>query len=71
MSTNYEKFIIANSALIECMKAVPAEEFKAMSPSDQAAVCKPEASVVKSMLESGNISFGAILNERLAALNTE
>ena len=31
MSTNYEKFIAANSALISCMKAVPVEDYKAMS----------------------------------------
>ena len=70
MSTNYEKFIAANSALIACMKAVPVEDFKAMSAADQANVCKTETTTVKSMLESGNISFGAILSERIASLDS-
>ena len=34
MSTNYEQFIAANHALINCYDKVPAEEFSAMSNSD-------------------------------------
>ena len=34
MSTNYEKFIAANQALMDCMAAVDAETYKAMSSGD-------------------------------------
>ena len=47
MSTNYEKFIVANQALIDCYKAVPAESFSAMSLADQGEVCKAESLAVK------------------------
>ena len=42
MSTNYEKFIKANQALMECMKAVSAEQYKEMTPWQQSAVCENE-----------------------------
>lgn len=71
MSTNYEKFVAANHALLTCMSSVPVEEFKAMTPADQDKVCCAESLAVKDMLSSGNLSFGAILNERLASLKSQ
>ena len=53
------------------MAAVPAEEFKAMSAADQGKVCFTEATAVREHLESGNLSFGAILKERMASLNAQ
>ena len=71
MSTNYEKFIAANHALLTCMASVPAEEFKAMSAADQGNVCLSEATAVREHLASGNLSFGSILKERIASLNQQ
>lgn len=50
MDTNYEKFIGANQALIDCFKAVPADQYSAMSPLEQSQVCKAEAQVVREHL---------------------
>ena len=71
MSTNYEKYVAANHALLSCMAAVPADEFKAMSAADQGKVCLTEVTAVKDLLSSGNLSFGAILKERIASLNAQ
>ena len=69
MSTNYEKFMAANQALMDCYKAVPAEEYSAMSQPDQMALCKNEASAVASHLKSGHASFASILADRISALD--
>jgi hypothetical protein len=71
MSTNYEKFIAANHALLNCMAQVPADEFKAMSAADQGKVCFTEATAVREHLETGNLSFGSLLKERMASLNAQ
>lgn len=70
MSTNYEQFIAANAALIECMKAVPVDDFKAMSATEQAGVCSAEAFTVKKHIEAGHASIGSILQERLAIVQS-
>jgi len=69
MSTNYEKFIAANQALMDCFKAVPAEQFSAMSLSDQNDVCKAEGNAVRNHLNAGHANFSNILSERIAALD--
>lgn len=68
MSTNYEQFMKANDSMMACFKAVPAEEFSAMSLNDQQNVCKNEAAAVKGFLANGQISFSQILGERINAL---
>ena len=69
MSTNYEQFIAANQALMDCFKAVPAEQFSAMSLADQNTVCAAEANAVRNHLKAGHATFGNILKERLAAMD--
>ena len=71
MSTNYEKFIVANQALMDCYKGVPAESFSAMSLAQQSEVCKVEKDAVKAHISSGHVSFANILKERLAELDKE
>ena len=67
MNTNYEKFIVANQALMDCYKAVPADKYSAMSAKDQAEVCKPEVQAVRTHIEGGHAQFANILKERLQA----
>ena len=69
MSTNYEKFIVANQSLIECYASVPAEQYSAMSNSEQQQVCKSEANTVAQFLKQGQVDFKAILAERIAAFD--
>ena len=69
MSTNYEKFVAANQALMDCFKAVPADQFSAMSLADQNEVCKSEANAVRNHLNAGHANFANILSERIAALD--
>lgn len=69
MSTNYEKFIAANQALMDCYAKVPAEEYSAMSASAQQDVCCNEALAVKNFLTSGQVTFKSILAERISALD--
>ena len=71
MSTNYEQFIAANASLIECMKAVPVEDFKAMNAAEQAGVCASEASAVRKHIEADHANIGSILQERLAILQSK
>jgi hypothetical protein len=53
MSTNYEKYIVANQSLIACYASVPAEQYSSMSNSDQTQVCKNEAASVAEFLKQG------------------
>ena len=69
MSTNYEQFIAANQALIDCYKAVPADQYSAMSLKEQGDLCKPEADTVRQHFKAGNATFANILKERLAAMD--
>jgi hypothetical protein len=69
MSTQYEKFIIANQSLMECYAGVPATEYSAMSQWDQQQVCKNEAASVKEFFTAGQVDFKSILAERIAVLN--
>ena len=71
MSTNYEKFIVANQALMDCYKEVPAESYSAMTLAQQADVCKVEKEAVKAHITSGHVTFASILKERLAELDKE
>lgn len=68
MSTNYEEFIAANQALIDCYASVPAEEYTAMSVYDQNNVCKNEANKVADFLKSGSLNFSSILAQRIKSL---
>ena len=68
MSTNYEKFVAANQALMDCFKAVPADQFSAMSLSEQNDVCQAEGNAVRNHLNAGHANFASILSERMAAL---
>ena len=65
MNTNYEKFIVANQALMDCYKAVPADKYSAMSAQQQSEVCKAEVQTVKTHIDSGHAQFANILKERL------
>ena len=71
MNTNYEQFIAANQALMDCYKAVPAEEYSAMSPPQQADLCKAEANAVRDHINAGHAKFANILKERLTAFDQE
>ena len=71
MSTNYEQYIAANQALLSCMEAVPADQYNAMSAAEQGNVCFSEASAVRAHLQSGKISFGSIVQERLAIVRAQ
>ena len=53
MNTTFEQYIQANAALAECYERVPADEFSALSLTDQQNVCKSEASAVRGFLASG------------------
>jgi len=68
MSTNYEQFIAANQALMDCYAGVSAEQFSAMSRQDQDNVCKSEASAVRSFLANDSINFRHILADRIKSL---
>jgi len=65
MSTNYEQFISANQALIDCYAQVPAEQFSALSRNEQAQVCRSEAESVRTFLSSDSVNFRNILAERI------
>lgn len=65
MSTNYEKFIVANQSLIDCYASVPAESYSSMSQWDQQQVCKSEAATVSDFLKQGKVDFKSILAERI------
>lgn len=69
MSTNYEKFIAANHALMNCYAGVSAEQYSAMSAMDQQDVCKSEAAEVRTFLVEGKVDFRSILAERIAAFD--
>ena len=69
MSTNYEKFILSNQALMDCYASVPAEQYSAMSQWDQQQVCKNEAAAVRNLLVAGKVDFKSILAERIAAFD--
>ena len=71
MSTIYEQYIAANQALLSCMEAVPADQYTAMSAVEQGNVCLSEASTVREHLQSGKISFGSIVQERLAIVKAQ
>jgi hypothetical protein len=68
MSTNYEEFIAANQALMDCYGSVPAEQYNAMSNYEQSNLCKNEANKVADFLKSGSLSFSSILAQRINAL---
>jgi hypothetical protein len=70
MSTNYEQFIAANQRLMECFAGVPAEQYSAMSLSEQQNVCKNEANEVRQFLTAGQVDFRNILAERINSLNS-
>ena len=69
MSTNYEKFIAANTTLMNCYAGVSAEQYSSMSAMDQQDVCKNEVAEVRSLLVSGKADFKNILAERIAAFD--
>ena len=69
MSTNYEKFIVANQELMDCYAKVPASEFSAMPVYDQKNVCQAEATAVSDFLKNGQVSFASILKERIASFD--
>jgi hypothetical protein len=71
MSTNYEKFIAANQALMDCYASVPAEQYSAMSQNDQQQVCKNEAAAVRDFITSNKVTFRSILAERIAAFDAK
>ena len=71
MSTKYEKYILANQALLDCFASVPAEQYSAMSALDQSQVCKAEGSAVAESLKAGNVSFASILGERIVSMNAQ
>lgn len=69
MSTNYEQYIAANQALMNCYGQTSAEQFQSMSVYDQGNLCKAESSTVADMLKSGSLSFSSILGQRIKALD--
>jgi len=69
MSTNYENFIAANHRLMECFSNVPAEQYSAMSLSEQQNVCRNEANEVRQFIQAGHADFKNILAERINALS--
>lgn len=71
MSTNYEQFIAANQALMDCFASVPAEQYSAMSKLEQQGVCKSEAEAVKGFLTSDSINFKYILADRIKAFDKQ
>lgn len=68
MSTNYEQYIAANQALMDCYAQVPAEQYSTMSVYDQQNLCYNEQSKVADFLKSGSLSFSSILSQRIKAL---
>lgn len=71
MSTNYEQYISANQALIDCFARVPAEQYSAMSKWDQEAVCRSEAEAVRTFLLNDTVNFRNILAERIRAFDQQ
>ena len=71
MSTNYEQFIAANQALMDCYAQVPAEQYSAMSRQEQDAVCQNEASSVRAFLANDSVNFRHILAERIRAFDAK
>jgi hypothetical protein len=69
MSTNYEKFIAANHSLMNCFASVPAEQYSAMSRSEQENVCRNEADLVRQHIAAGNLDFKNILQERINSIS--
>ena len=71
MPNSYLNFMQANEALSKCMAAQDVAAYQAMNAADQGKVCTSEASAVKSVLESDNVSFRNLLAERIAAVNAQ
>ena len=71
MSSNYEKFIAANQALIDCMAAVDYSAYQQMDVKAQESVCQNEANVVSEHLRNDTASFRNLLQERLDYLKSQ
>lgn len=71
MSTNYEQFIAANQALIDCYAQVSAEQFSALSRQDQQNVCRSESTAVRGFLENDSPNFKNILADRIRAYDAK
>lgn len=71
MSTNYERFIAANQALMDCYAGVPAEQYSALSRPEQENVCRSEAAAVRSFLANDSINFRHVLAERIRAFDVK
>jgi hypothetical protein len=69
MTTQYEQFIAANQALMDCYAGVPAEQYSAMSQWDQQQLCKNEAESVRQFIAGGHVEFRSILAERIKAFD--
>ena len=67
MKTAYERYIEANNALAACYSATSADQWKALSSSQQENLCKAERDAVTSFLNSNQVTFANIIKERLQA----
>ena len=63
----YESFIKANHALFACFEAVPNDQFQAMDPQAQDAVCKDERAAVAEFLQNDQVHFRELIKARIAS----
>ena len=71
MSSRYAQFIAANNALFACMEGTSAEQYGAMSATQQSNVCAAETSAVRSFLENDDCSFRNLLSARIENTSTQ
>jgi hypothetical protein len=67
MKTAFEKFIEANNALQKCYAATPVDKWRALSASEQGALCQDERESVRGFLVNNQVGFANLLKERLEA----
>ena len=66
----FQKFVLANHALLDCMAAIPKDEAMNMSASQLDGNCQREKNNIKSILESNKMTMTQLVKDRVNVMNT-
>ena len=66
----FQRFVLANEALLDCMAAVPKDEVKSMSSAQLDSYCQREKNDVRSILDSNRMTMTQVVKDRINVLNT-
>lgn len=66
--TVLEQWLEVNDALYKCYKGVKPDEFEAMQKAEQDKLCSNERNAVTKMLNSNDLDFKTLAQERLSHL---